>query len=169
MATYIKGNITYTPVVEQINRKFTVRKNVCVEDKKIGPVTMETANYMGGATRVSARNGLGVVRKNYFFYRENAAPSETTEKQMETRAHFTAARQWADAAVKDLGALAWNQKVFNYLGSHPNIAYLANDKSGAGYTFYGLHFAWACSEMNSGEGNLPTNHKLPAPTGMPEE
>lgn len=164
MATYIKGNITYTPVVEQINRKFTVKKNVCVADKKVGPVTMETSNYMGGATRVSSRNGLGTVRKNYFFYRENASLLEPTSAQLDIRAKFTAARAWATAAVKDLAALAHNQEVFNYLGEHPNsgLLYLSNAR---GYTFKGLHFAWAMAALQN-DAELPTNHQLPTPSGM---
>lgn len=164
MATYIKGNITYTPVVEQINRKFTVKKNVCVANKKVGPVTLETANFMGGATRISRRNGLGTVRKNYFFYRENASILEPTSSQLDIRAKFTAARAWAAAAVKDLGALAHNQEVYKYLGEHSNsgLLYLSNAR---GYTFKGLHFAWAMAALQN-DAELPTNHQLPTPSGM---
>lgn len=165
MATYIKGNITYTPVVEQINRKFAVKAKTCSAPKEVGPVETESATFMGGATRQSTRIGLGSVKKNYFFYRENASLRETTTEELGRRANFTAGNAWAVAANKDLGAMAHNQNVWNYYRQHPEKGVGMNVR---GYTLMGLLRAYAIKTLNDG-GTPAENHKLPTPQGMPED
>lgn len=164
MATFIKGNITYTPVVEQINRKFAVKAKTCSASKEVGPVKTEQANFMGGATRSSWRVGLGSVKKNYFFFRENASLREPDAQELERRAAFTAGNAWAVAANKDLGAMAHNQNVFKWIHEHPSSAMGLLYR---GYTFFGLLRAYAIKTLNDG-GTPAENHKLPTPEGMPE-
>lgn len=166
MAVYIKGNITYTPVVEQINRKFAVKAKTCSDSKEVGPTETTPHNFMGGATRTSTRVGLGTVRKNYFFYRENASARQLDEAAMERRAHFVAGNKWAVAAAKDLGAMAHNQKVWNYLRENPSKT--MGGMLTQGYTMSGLLRAYAIKTF-AGGGTPAENHKLPTPEGMPED
>lgn len=165
MATYIKGNITYTPVVEQINRKFATKSKKCSASKEVGPTETVPNSFMGGATRQSTRVGLGTVKKNYFFYRENASSRQIDEAQMERQVNFTAGNRWAVAAAKDLGAMTHNQLVWNYL--RENAGKTMDGMSAQGYTLAGLLRAYAIKKF-AGGGTPAENHKLPVPEGMPE-
>ena len=165
MATFIKGNISYTPVVEQINRKFAVKAKTCSAPIEVGPVDTESATFMGGATRQSTRIGLGSVKKNYFFFRENASFREPDAAELGRRSSFIAGNAWALAASKDLAAITHNQLVWNYLREHPEKS--TGGVSGRGYTMMGLLRAYAIKTLNEG-GTPADNHKLPKPDGMPE-
>lgn len=159
MAIYLKGSIQYTPVVEQINRKFAVRKKVCSASVKVGPVTTEPNPWMGGATKTEPRCGIEGARKNYFVFRENARKSAVTALESEARTNFAQANAWVNAAKKDLSAISHNQHVMDQVFEYPNTRY-DNLLRGEGYTYYGFMRAWAIKKLSSG-GELPANHQMP--------
>lgn len=160
MANYVKGSIQYTPVVEQINRKFCPVNKKCAV-VSAGPVALEAANYMGGGTRVTYRMGLGSVRKNYFFYRENARSTAVTINEATARDKFKQGVQWAIAADKDVSAITANQIKLATLAENP-AAYILVDGEpmyGTGYSRSGFMRAFGIKAATAGV--LPQDHNLP--------
>lgn len=139
MATYVKGNIKFTPVVEQINRKFAVRKKTCSLGRKHGPVTKETASWMGAATTVKGRGGLGTVSKNYFVYRENARSSQPTQAEQNVQAIFTIVSVAVRSLMKNLNQISRIQAA--YMEASNDLRKTMNGVSAEGYTFKGWVFA----------------------------
>lgn len=160
MAIYLKGSIQYTPVVEQINRKFAVRKKTCAASVKVGPVITESNPWMGGATKTEPRCGIEGARKNYFVFRENARSSAISEAESTARTIFAQANAWVNAAKKDLSAISINQHVMDQVFENPKVRY-DNLLRGEGYTYYGFMRAWAIKKLTNG-GELPANHQMPA-------
>lgn len=161
MATYAKGSITFKPVVDQINRKFTPRKNVCAQRNR-GPVALVPASYMGAGTRTVGREGIGLVSKNYFFYRENARSTGVGVNEAAARAKFTQGVKWANEASKDVAVITANQLKMKQLAENPN-AYIAVGDDHMyiyGYTYPGFLRAFAIKAATAGE--LPQDHNLPS-------
>lgn len=161
MATYAKGSISFKPVVDQINRKFTPRKNVCA-NRKSGPVELIAAAYMGAGTRTVGREGIGAVSKNYFFYRENPRTSAVTADEVAMRESFTQGVQWARAAEKDLAVVTANQQKMKQLAENPS-AYIevGGDRMYIyGYTYPGFMRAFAIKAAKADV--LPKDHNLPS-------
>lgn len=163
MANYIKGNVKFTPVVEQINRKWAPVKHTCSSARTLGPVKTESQSWMGSGTRTTFRAGLGSMAKNYFVFRANARVTDPTSNEMLQRASFTAGNAWYLAARADLMAINHNQQVYQTLVNNPS-AYLPINGGArfyaAGYSFIGLMRAWAIKEHAAG-GTLPASHELP--------
>lgn len=160
MANYVKGSIQYTPVVEQINRKFCPRNKKCVA-VSAGPVALEAAHYMGGGTQVLYRMGLGQVRRNFFFYRENVRSTGTSINEATARDKFKQGVQWAIAADKDVSVISANQIKLKTLAENP-AAYITVDGEAmyaAGYTRSGFMRAFAIKAATAGV--LPQDHNLP--------
>lgn len=161
MATYAKGSIAFKPVVDQINRKFTPRKNVCA-NRKGGPVELIAASYMGAGTRTIGREGIGVVSKNYFFYRENPRSSAVTADEVAMRQSFTNGVKWANDAEKDLAVITANQQKMKQLAENPS-AYIEVDGERMyiyGYSYPGFMRAFAIKAAKAGV--LPQDHNLPS-------
>lgn len=140
MAKYIKGNISYLPVVEQINRKFTTKKNTC-SNGAVGQaiVQIQPAKYMGGATRKSGRAGLGEVLKNYMFFRENPRSTPVQAAEINRRQIFAAVRKAVITIMEDLSQISRVQTLF--LTAKDDKTKLINGVSALGYTFKGWIFA----------------------------
>ena len=67
----LKNPIKYAYFVENVSRKFTLRKNKCSQKNTYGNFTAEPTRYMGGAVRNNSRFGYGMEQKNYMFLRFN--------------------------------------------------------------------------------------------------
>lgn len=161
MAIYAKGSISFKPVVDQINRKFTIRKNKCAV-RQGGPVELIAATYMGAGTRTIGREGIGLVSKNYFFYRENPRSSAVTADEIAQRLHFTNGVRWADAAEKDLAVITNNQLKMKQLAENPS-AYIEVGEERMyiyGYSYPGFMRAFAIKAAKAGA--LPQDHNLPS-------
>lgn len=160
MANFIKGNIGFSPVVEQISSKFAIKKKTCSASQKVGPVTTEPNSWMGSGCRGAYRAGLGTMYKNFFMFRENARSSAVTEAESTARTIFAQANAWVNAAVKDLSAISHNQHIWDQLVEAPDTRYdsLLRPK---GYTEVGFMRAWAIKKLTNG-GELPQNHQMPA-------
>ena len=152
MAKYIKGSISYIPVVDQINRKFTPRKNTC----SLGvlgldaPIKIQPAKYMGGGTRVTGRGGgIGTVSKNFMFFRENPRITGPSSDELSNRLLFTQARAGAQHIIEDFSQLdrvqtMWVGGTFGgttYVGAKNDPNVQINGVRGYGYTFKGWIFA----------------------------
>lgn len=135
MAKYIRGNIAFTPVVEQINRKFAPKDQTCTAAKKVGPVTLESNSWMGAATRVNERGGLGETRKNYFVFRENARMSAISENEINARGLFESATKGAYRCRQNLSYIARMLEQFKQ--SSEDHTKVINGVSAKGYTFAG--------------------------------
>ena len=139
MATYIKGNITYLPVVDQINRKFTPKKNTCKAASQLGPVKTIPAKFMGGATRKSTRGIIGAVSKNYMFFRENPRTSALSSAEIEGRSLFIQVRAAVQYIKEDLTQIARVNQLFK--NAQHDASKRCNGISTSGYTLDGWIFA----------------------------
>lgn len=139
MAKYIKGNISYQPVVEEISRKFTTKKNTCTKGLQAGPVEIETKGWMGGAVRQTGRGGIGVVRKNYLIIRENARTTPVSRDELQNREIFTAATRGKVYILYDLTQLTRVQQM--YIEASADLSKHINGVSANGYTLSGWVFA----------------------------
>lgn len=139
MAKYIKGNISYMPVVQEISRKFTTKKNTCAKKVEAGPVTVESKGWMGGAVRQTGRGGVGLVRKNYLVIRENARTSPIGHDELQNREIFTAASRGKNHILYDLSQLTRVQQM--YLEACEDLTKRINYVSANGYTLPGWVFA----------------------------
>lgn len=135
MAQYIKGNIAFTPVVEQINRKFAPKAQTCSAAKMVGPVMLESNSWMGAATRVTDRGGLGETRKNYFVFRENARLSTVSTNEIAHRVMFEDAVKGAYECRVNLSYVARMQTMFKQ--SSADASKKINGVNAKGYTFAG--------------------------------
>lgn len=160
MANYVKGTIQYISGIEQVNRKFCPRSKKCAT-VSAGPVAIEPASYMGGGTQVLYRMGLGSVRRNYFFYRENERSTGVSANELQARTKFTQGVQWANAAAKDVSTITANQIKMKTLEENP-AAYITvggEPMYAAGYSLYGFMRAFGIKAATAGE--LPQTHNLP--------
>lgn len=135
MAQYTKGNITFTPVVEQINRKFAPKHQTCSAAKMVGPVMLESNSWMGAATRVTDRGGLGETRKNYFVFRENARLSPLSTTEIASRVLFVDAVKGAYECRINLSYVGRMQQMFKE--SSADASKKVNGVNAKGYTFDG--------------------------------
>lgn len=139
MAKYIKGNIRYQPVVEEISRKFTTKSNTCTRSLVAGPVKIETTGWMGGAVRQTGRAGVGIVRKNYLVIRENARATGVSHDELQNREIFTAASRGKNHILYDLSQLTRVQTM--YMEASADLSKHINGVSANGYTLAGWVFA----------------------------
>lgn len=144
MATYQKGTIGYMPVVDQINRKFTLRKNKCTKVSPVGTsagldVKLEPTKYMGGMTTTKYRAGIGDVRRNALFVRENARSTEPTQAELTQRMNFSEVSGGVKSILKDLNQITQVQQ--KWMTAKEDRTKLLNGVSAFGYTFRGWIFA----------------------------
>lgn len=160
MATYAKGSISFKAVVDQINRKFTPRKNVCAT-RNGGPVKLIPASYMGAGTRTIGREGIGLVSKNYFFFRENPRSTGVGINEAAARDKFKQGVQWANDAFKDVSVVTANQLKMKQLAENPSAYIAVGDERMYiyGYSYPGFMRAFAIKAAKAGV--LPKDHNLP--------
>lgn len=139
MATRLKANIAYTPVVEEINRKFVPRKQTCTGQKEVGKQTIESTGWMGGACKTTWRAGIGTAKRNYAVMRVNGRTTVITENEIASRALFTAVTQAVPRLLKDLTQISNIQLLWEQASVDESKE--LNGVSAYGYTFNGWVFA----------------------------
>lgn len=142
MANYVKGTIQFIPVVEQINRKFAPNskkcsKRVIVRNSGDGQYTknLQVPYYMGAMTTEKVIAGSGIVRKNSFFFRENAAVVAMTNEIITLRSNFAKACKGAAHILQDLSQITRVQTM--WLTASNDATKLVNGVSAIGYTYRG--------------------------------
>lgn len=159
MPKYIKGNIAYDPVVQQVNRKFALRKNTCGPKKKVGPVETVPVRWMGGATRHTYRAGLGDVYKNIFVMRENARGTILSANELNSQYRFNAVSKWVSAALKDLMCVTNNG--LKWQAAKEDLSKTIEGVSANGYTYHGWMFAVISAYFLNHSNQVPQTHDLP--------
>lgn len=106
MAIKLKSNIGYTPVVEEVSRKFVPRKEVCRAGGSYGPTAFEGQGWMGGGVKKTYRAGLGNCTRNFLVVRANARITNPSQDEMQARNDFARATRGAAHIMKDLSQLS---------------------------------------------------------------
>lgn len=148
MAQYIKGTIAYMVGIDQINRKFALKKNKCSK-KWGGPVEYIPMRFIGGATRSTSRGVIGACRKNYMFMRENARLTPPNVHEIDLRNMFSTIRAAVIHLREDLTQVTRIQAMWaggtvagtTYKGAKNDASIKINGVSAEGYTHYGWLFA----------------------------
>lgn len=148
MAQYIKGSIAYMTGIDQINRKFALKKNKC-SAKWGGPVRYVPMRFIGGATRNTIRGVIGACRKNYMFMRMNARVTPPSVHEIDLRNKFSTIRAAIIHLMEDLTQVTRIQAMWlggtiagkYYEGARNNANIKINGVSAEGYTYYGWLFA----------------------------
>ncbi len=154
-----KGNISFMPVVESINRKFALRREVS-GNKRVGKKLIGGAKFMGAGTRTSYVIGFGNVSKNYFWMRKYGRGTIITSDETLRRSNFSQASKWASTAMKDLSVLTQNQLKWKQLAADTTLT--CGGISAAGYsTMRQFMFAYAYKVVTD-SGSVPDTHALPA-------
>ena len=140
-----KPSIKYAYFVDNVSRKFTLRKNKCSQSNSYGNFTAEPTRYMGGAVRKNSRFGYGLENKNYMFLRFNPRSTAVTADERALRTQFSAAvalrKAWkGNLQTVALLVAAWQDQTN---GSAKGIHKL-------GYTFNGWLFAVAYAVIADG-------------------
>ena len=103
MANYVKGTIKYMPAVDQINRKFALRKT------KVGN---GYNRYMGGMTTERWVAGKGHVSRNAMFFREYNRTTAPSEAEIAQRLAFGEGVRAGNRLLKDLSVITRYQEMF---------------------------------------------------------
>lgn len=139
MAMYLKANVAYRPMVDEINRKFVPRKQVCSKTEELGPVTVLGKGWMGGACRNTYRAGIGAAKRNFLVVRENARMTPPSANEQENRSIFAEAVSGRNWIKQDLQQISRVQQMWHQATVDPSKE--INGVSAYGYTFYGWIFA----------------------------
>lgn len=174
MATKKLSNISFDPVVQQINRKFATRKTTCTNKYYVkgdsngagdqptpsaSNVVIPGTRYMGAYGRTVRITGVGLVQKNTFFMRNPMQAAQPSANAMAARARFAQAAIWTNAGWDDLAAFNVNQKRF--VDSKDDKSKTIAGKANVGYqSMRGYIRGMAYAILASGS-ELPTNHQLP--------
>lgn len=169
------SNIAFDPVVQQINRKFATRKTTCTNKYYVkgdlngagdqplpsaSNVVIPGTRYMGAYGRTVRITGVGLVQKNTFFMRNPMQAAQPSANAMAARARFAHAAQWAREAMEDLGAITTNQNRF--IESKDDKTKTIKGKANVGYQTVRGYIAGMAYAILAADGELPTNHQLPA-------
>ena len=132
---FLKSNVKFTPTIEQINRKWATKKTTCSAAKQVGPAKLEANRWMGSATLTLGRAGLGVTKRNYFIFRENARTSLASADEIAAKAVFAAACKGLAHIRKDLNQITHVQQMYKAATADPTKH--VNGVYAAGYGYYG--------------------------------
>ena len=145
MIMALKNPIKYAYFVENVSRKFTLRKNKCSQRNTFGNFTAEPTRFMGGAVRTNKRFGYGVEQKNFMFLRFNPRSTAVTSDERVLRNNFGTAAKLKNVWRKDLAIIATLITAWN---DPSNGSAKGVHKSG--YTFDGWLFAVAYAVVADG-------------------
>lgn len=150
----LKSNISYDPMIESVNRKFTQRANKCSKPTTEGPVALGGVRYMGGATRNGFRGGLGSCSRNYMFFRDGYRDSVVTAEEMDRRVRFAKAAAGRNYIIKDLSQVTTVTNL--WIQAKDDTTKTINGVSTRGYTYRG----WIMAVQYKGlEGDHSYNEK----------
>lgn len=159
------SNISYMPAVENVSRKFALRRETCTNK------TIQTRNsegngkvvnipgrtYMGAMTIECHVNGYGIVKKNVLFIRKPMTLGPASQSQAEAKTAFAVGNAWARAAQKDLSAITQNQ--ITYLSCRDNHTAIYRVLTDGYQSMTGWMRAIAIKAANDGV-TLPQSHLL---------
>lgn len=145
MIMAINPSIKYAYFVDNVSRKFTLRKNKCSQKNTYGKFTAEPTRYMGGAVRGNSRFGYGLEQKNYMFLRFNPRSTPVTSEENLLRTQFSTASKLRNTWRKDLSIVA---TLFEAWSDPSNGS--AKGVHKMGYTFMGWLFAVAYAVVSDG-------------------
>lgn len=137
--------IKYAYFVENVSRKFTLRKNTCSQNNQFGNFVAEPARYMGGAVRQNSRFGYGREQKNFMFLRFHPRSTAVSSDERLMRTQFATA---AALRKKWKGNLQTVAQLVAAWGDHTNGS--AQGVHKLGYTFNGWLFAVAYAVVGAG-------------------
>lgn len=159
MAMYLKANVAYRPMVDEINRKFVPRKQVCSNTTEAGPVTVMGKGWMGGSCRNTYRAGIGASKRNYLVVRENARQTPPSANEQENRSIFAAAVSGRKHILQDLQQISRVQLMWQQASADTSKE--VNEVSAYGYTFKGwvfaVQFAGKKNDDSYNVNNFPTS------------
>lgn len=153
------STIAYAPMVEQVNRKFALRKETCTT-KTLGSKIIPGVTYMGGSTRQVNINGYGPVNKQIMFFRKPYNRGPLSSKERQNRINFSQVSEWTKELMTDVSTLTQNQLKYKACVDDPtkSVKYV----HARGYEgMRGWVFAIGMNILGEGE-TLPANHELPA-------
>lgn len=150
------ANIQYIPVVESINRKFALRREIAGFDARTGNTTI----YMGGATKNFPVAAGGAFKKNYFFMKKYRSSKALSSTQIDYREWFTAATKWQSEAMKRPQVLTANMVKWNE-ASEDQSKTIAG-VSAYGYTNIRTWMTAICVALRKDGQTLPADYALPA-------
>lgn len=142
------------PAVDQINRKFALRKTKCVTVE--GRVNIEANRFMGGMTTERYIAGYGLVRKNSLFFRENPRSTEPSENERLQRLHFSQGVQAGNRLLKDLTVISRYQEMYDQASA--DFKKKVFGVSAKGYDYRGWMLACQIKAYNNdaeGKGTWP--------------
>ena len=159
------SNISYMPAVENVSRKFALRRETCT-NKTIQAqnsngngkaVFIPGRTYMGAMTIESHVNGYGIVKKNVLFIRKPMTLGPASAAQADAKTAFMIGNEWAIATMKDLSVLTQNQQT--YLSCRDNHTAIYRVLTDGYQSMYGWVRAIAIKAANDGV-TLPQSHLL---------
>ena len=159
MSNLKKATIAYIPGVEDVSRKFTLRRNTCT------PKTYESGNkvdghtYLGGMVRTKNLLGVGQVKTNFVFMRFPMAKPVPNSAQLDVRAAFSATAKWVADAMKDLSTIQANIEKINQAKEH---RLHIGGASVYGNTFRGVFWDY-CYDYYLSNSEAPATYALPNP------
>lgn len=160
MAFRLKANISFQPIVEEVNRKFVPKKETCTNGHTAGPVTVESNGWMGAGCRNSWRGGLGGAKRNYMVIRQNARSSAPSEQEQINRATFSAVGQAVPRLMRDLQQIIRIQQMWDE--SAKDMTKSCNEINAYGYTLRG----WVYAVQYAGKKNDPQYNVLQFPASF---
>ena len=139
MATRLKSNIAYQPIVEEVSRKFVPKKETCTAGKLAGPVVTLSNGWMGGAVRNTYRGVLGKCTRNYLVVRANARMTTPSVNELKARANFASVVRGRNFIMADLAQITRVETMF--VAASKDATKTCNGISALGYTVKGWVFA----------------------------
>lgn len=152
------------PAVEGVSRKLALRKETCTDKVILHPggkeVLIPGVTYMGASVRKVNIAGYGPVSKNILFMRKPMAQRVADSAELERRARFTGAVQWAATACSTLSTIEANEAKWNQ--ARADISKTIAGVSASGYesmSGWMMAVAYAYSLQHDA---FPTGTSLPA-------
>lgn len=161
MAIRLKANISYQPIVEEVNRKFVPKKETCsARNSEAGPVTVLTKGWMGGACRNTFRAGLGASKRNYMVIRSNARMTPLSENEQLGWVRFGKATASVKTILGDLSQISRVQQM--WADAQADSSKEVNGVSAYGYTRNG----WIMAVQYAGLKADPTYNEKQFPASF---
>lgn len=139
MATKLKANVQYQPIVESVSRKFVPKKETAKAGGEAGPVVFEASGWMGGAVRKTGRAGLGVCTRNYLVIRTMGRTTQPSPAELDARELFATVAPCVNRILHDLTQIDDVQALWMQAKDHSDKT--INGVSAYGYTYRGWIFA----------------------------
>lgn len=148
--------ITLMAPFENVSAKFAL-------SKEHAGVNNGGIKYFGARKRGYSAIGEPAAVLNGFYLRKFGRDTQPSTDELNQRSAFAAARAWAQAAKRDLEAIANNQEVFMAVKAKPSLKVGGYSFVGVGGGMTGFLFSYAMRYALDHEGSVPQTHVLPQP------